>query len=804
MGRHPFPFIPCHPHSLLRVMHSKNPATKPDYLFLLALLAMVLWFGHEMVWSGKVPYFRDLGQYFYPLRFMLAESFQAGALPLWDRHMGMGYPLLADFQSAAFYPPHLFFLVVPFFTAIRVLYLFHYMVAAVGGYLLCRRWNYPPYLSLVGALLFTLGGTVISLTNLLNHFQAAVWLPAVLLIGERLLLTQSWKNFLLLTLVLVLQFLAGSPEFYAMSMALLCLDGLRIRAIERNVSYQRVFCLFAAANVLVIGLAMVQILPTAELYLESRGREPIVYPEAVLWSLHPLRLLNLFFLDKAVDTTIPSGVGLFLAPEIPFFISHYLGAISLVGVSLWFFYGTRKEKGVLLTLVIISLVLAFGKYTPVYPFLYQHIPFFGIIRFPEKFFFLTYSLLLFITLRGIYEFLESDHPPTKGPMMILFSIPVLMIILYLFLRFETVSLVQLIAWATQSPPTPSTVKGAAGILFSLERQIVLMVGILLVITLWKYGKIRTNLFQALIVGLVFFDLTSAHRPHQYLLDADLVYKSPRVIAAPSSERNRIFYYPPNSNLHPSYFSMRGQPSFQKVAGLVFSNLIPNTGVFHGFDYMQEIDALGRWPYRAFLSFANNLPPDEQFRLLGRLNVEYIIALRPLTHEGVTQVRHFTEHLSWLYRIDRITPRAYIASKVIAERDPRKTLERLSSEEFDPLNEVILAGPLSVPAKKNIQANAEIISYTDHQVRIRASLNSPGVLVLADSFYPGWHVYVDEKEKKVLRANLFFRAVPLSEGEHTVEFRYQPLSFTIGRVISLITLAGIILVSIFYSRGHPRK
>jgi hypothetical protein len=740
-----------------------------------------------MVWSGRVPYFRDLGQYFYPLRFMLAESFKAGDLPLWDRHMGMGYPLLADFQSAAFYPPHLIFLVLPFFTAIRVLYLFHYMVAAAGGYLLCRRWNYPPYLALLGALLFTLGGAVVSLTNLLNHFQAAVWLPIVLLFGERLLLTQSWKNFLLLTLMLVFQFLAGSPELYAMSMALLCLNGLRIRAIEQNISYQRVFGLLAGANVLVIGLAMVQILPTAELYLESRGRNPIAYSEAVFWSLHPLRLLNLFFLDKAVDTTIPSGVGLFFAPRIPLFISHYLGAMSLVGAALWCFFGTRKEKGVLLTLVIISLVLAFGRYTPVYPFLYQHVPFFGIIRFPEKFFFLSYCLLLFITLRGLYEFLESDHPPAKGPVIILSSISILIIILYLFLRFETVSLVQLITWATKLPPSPSTLRSASGILFSLERQMVLMLGIFLLIALWKHGKIRTNLFQALIVGSVFFDLTSAHRSHQYFLDAESVYKSPRVIAAPSSNRNRIFYYPPNSNLHPSSFSMLGRPSFQKVAGLVYSNLIPNSGVFHGFDYMQEIDALGRWPYRTFLDFANNLPPNEQFRLLGRLNVEYIIANRPLTHEGVTQVRHFTEYLSWLYRIDRVTPRTYISSKVIAEGDPIKVLERLSSEEFDPLDEVILDGPLSVPEKKNIQAKAEIISYT----------------VLADSYYPGWHVYVDDKEKKVLRANLFFRAVALSEGEHTVEFRYQPLSFTVGWMVSLLTLGGIIIWCFFYDRVRSK-
>jgi hypothetical protein len=735
---------------------------------------MVLWFGHDMVWSGRVPFFRDLGQYFYPLRFMLAESFKAGALPLWDRHMGMGFPLLAGFQSAAFYPPHLLFLVFPFFTAIRVLFLFHYVVAAAGSYLLCRRWNYPPYLALVGALLFTLGGVVVSLTNLLNHFEAAVWLPGVLLMGERLLLTQSWKNFLVLTLMLVLQFLAGSPEFYAMSMALLFLDGLRIKAIEKKFTYQRVFGLLAAANVLVIGLAMVQILPTAELYLESRGRYPIVYSEAVQWSLHPLRLLNLFFLDKTVDTTVSNGMGLFLAPKIPFFISHYLGAISLMGICLWFFYGKRKEKGVLLTLVIMSLVLAFGRHTPVYPFLYQNIPFFGIIRFPEKFFFLSYSLLLFITLRGLYEFLESDHSYAKGPMIILFSIPVLMIILYLFLRFETVSLVQLIAWATQAHPSPSTLRGAAGILFSLERQMALMLGIFLIVALWKYGKIRTNLFQALIVGLVFFDLTSAHRPHQYLLDADILYKSPRVIPTPSSDRTRIFYYPPSTSLHPDRFSMQGQPSFQEAKGLVFSHLLPNTGVFHGFDYMQEIDALARWPYRAFLDFANPLPPDKQFLLLGRLNVEYVIALRPFTHEGVTEVRHFPEHPSWLYRIDRVIPRAYIASKVIAEGDPGKTLERLSSKGFDPLN------------------------------TIRASLNSAGILVLADSFYPGWRVYLNGEEKEVLRANLFFRGVSLLPGESLVEFRYEPRSFRIGLAISLATFFGVTVGTVSFLVFRRKK
>ena len=241
-----------------------------------------------------------------------------------------------------------------------------------------------------------------------------------------------------------------------------------------------------------------------------------------------------------------------------------------------------------------------------------------------------------------------------------------------------------------------------------------------------------------------------------------------------------------------------------MVGIEFSNLLPNTGIFHGFEYMQEIDALGRWPYNNFLGFTRNLSPEKRFRLLGRLNVRHIVAFRPLKHEGVTLVRHFPEHPSWLYRIDRIIPRAYIASKVIAEGDPWKTLERLSSKEFDPFNEVMLDRPLSVPKKENIQAKVEIVSYTNNQVRVRASLDSPGVLVLADSFYPGWKVYVDGEEKEILRANLFFRGVSMSPGVYLVEFRYEPVSFTIGLAISLITLIGLILGTVLFSVRRRKK
>jgi uncharacterized membrane protein YfhO len=56
--------------------------------------------------------------------------------------------------------------------------------------------------------------------------------------------------------------------------------------------------------------------------------------------------------------------------------------------------------------------------------------------------------------------------------------------------------------------------------------------------------------------------------------------------------------------------------------------------------------------------------------------------------------------------------------------------------------------------------------------------------------------VDGKENKIYRANYVLRAVFVPSGKHTVEFKYDPWSFKIGAIISLLTL--IVLVGWFTS------
>jgi uncharacterized membrane protein YfhO len=64
-----------------------------------------------------------------------------------------------------------------------------------------------------------------------------------------------------------------------------------------------------------------------------------------------------------------------------------------------------------------------------------------------------------------------------------------------------------------------------------------------------------------------------------------------------------------------------------------------------------------------------------------------------------------------------------------------------------------------------------------------------LLVVSDTFFPGWKVFVDGKKEKVLHANYHFRAVTLPPGSHQVEFVYDPWSFKLGVLGSLIGIIG---------------
>jgi uncharacterized membrane protein YfhO len=82
-----------------------------------------------------------------------------------------------------------------------------------------------------------------------------------------------------------------------------------------------------------------------------------------------------------------------------------------------------------------------------------------------------------------------------------------------------------------------------------------------------------------------------------------------------------------------------------------------------------------------------------------------------------------------------------------------------------------------------------------------------LLFLSDIYYPGWNAYVDGVKTAMYRADYAFRAVPVKKGNHTVELRYEPESFEIGKDVSLAALFVIIVLlgfSVYRRRVYEKN
>lgn len=158
----------------------------------------------------------------------------------------------------------------------------------------------------------------------------------------------------------------------------------------------------------------------------------------------------------------------------------------------------------------------------------------------------------------------------------------------------------------------------------------------------------------------------------------------------------------------------------------------------------------------------------------------------------------------IYEIPDVLPRAGIFYSATLSDEEEDILTRLKEPSFDIWQKLIIFSKDMKDGERNIiekinsllpqkADSAKITSYTSQKVDIEADLTRPGILMLNDSNYPGWQVYVDGKKQRMLNADYLFRGVYLESGKHKVEFKYQPRSFYIGLFISSLALLSIIII-----------
>ena len=116
--------------------------------------------------------------------------------------------------------------------------------------------------------------------------------------------------------------------------------------------------------------------------------------------------------------------------------------------------------------------------------------------------------------------------------------------------------------------------------------------------------------------------------------------------------------------------------------------------------------------------------------------------------------------------------------------------------FDEISTAVIEDTsVLMPAQVNLPLTpASVVRYDADYLSLEIDARADGLLVLTDTFYPGWHVWVDGIEQPIVRTNFLFRGVVVRAGPHRVEFKFQPASFALGLTISLITIGLLLLAA----------
>jgi hypothetical protein len=153
---------------------------------------------------------------------------------------------------------------------------------------------------------------------------------------------------------------------------------------------------------------------------------------------------------------------------------------------------------------------------------------------------------------------------------------------------------------------------------------------------------------------------------------------------------------------------------------------------------------------------------------------------------------------------RMLPRAWLATGELVMTEEQELAVIRSGKTPDgatwnPLTTALVESSTGVESAQSDppssqQRSANVIVNEPGRVEVKTAAAAPSLLVLSANHYPGWRAFVDERPVEVVRVNYNLRGVALPAGNHDVRFVYQPKSVLVGFVISLLTLAALMVWS----------
>jgi hypothetical protein len=182
------------------------------------------------------------------------------------------------------------------------------------------------------------------------------------------------------------------------------------------------------------------------------------------------------------------------------------------------------------------------------------------------------------------------------------------------------------------------------------------------------------------------------------------------------------------------------------------------------------------------------PTPRALRALGLLSVSSIVTDPDNDHPELRSAYDGPD--ATIYSNPDALPRAFVvgAQKVVAGdaalgavTDPRFDAARVAVTERE------IAGlPQAETGAAGFVGKARFTSYEPERVELSASANQPGLLVVTDTYFPGWRAEVDGRDVPLHRVDYLLRGIPLPPGDHRVVLTYRPESVRVGLLVSIAT------------------
>ena len=723
-------------------------------------------------------------------------------IALWNPHIMAGRPFLANMQSQILSPFSLPAYAMPFYEALAITAALKLFLGCLGAFLLGRALGMRFAGSLLAGAVF---GFDLWLVTWLVYPHASVWalIPWLLWLADRLLRRPDGLSFALLAGAVGVQFLAGHPEssFHALlvTVAFVALRAFQLRRDGELPAIGRPLFLFAGSLVAGAALAAVVLLPFAELVLRSADLEQRA-GSAVDAKTAPRFLLGFFLYDYWGRST-GTPLELFLLAR-----AFYVGALPLMLAAAALILRPRLERVAVAGFAALCMAVVVGV-----PPIFQIVTALPVFSSGHNTRLALLALLCIALLAGwgLDELIERRHPWERRRRLVawtsvaIFALPLVWLALARTVSLDDLGEALEVAWLLGAPPG-NLEAGAADVIRLASGLVWLLFGAaaLALVLLRERGRLPAAGFATLAVLLTVVDLFRAGMGYTPAIDE-------RYATQPATGAVR-------------YLQSRLPSRYVAVGAIPQNALSMRFGLYEARGYDLPVDKRFDTLWRRYVNpqFASQVDENplaiplsfqevtpERLRVLGLLGVTDVLQARDAPAlDGLPGVRRVYDGPdARVYAYGRALPRAFVVGAQTVVGSEEEALEAITAPDFDGRRTAIVEDRIGgLPqGSRPPPGEARLARLEPERVEVDVSARRPGLLVLSDLEYPGWKAEVGGEETDIERVDYLMRGVRVPAGDSTVTFSYRPLSFTVGWVVSLLALAGVVTTGALGWRARRR-